>query len=425
MISTFKIRNFRSILDMTVDFRFAEGKAPNGYKNWDTLPFLEADNGTRLVPCMALFGANASGKTNVFRAMDNFRRAVLSKEAVEFYQPNKLNDSFESTVYELTFILGDSEFVYTLDFNDDEIRREALAKNGVCLYSIKHNTGIFSALSTGNYDEKRLQEILDVECSDGKGHQISTFLMRIGENYRGLNDDLMNVFGYILLGVLVFNDNDIFLPDSLEGLKTHYNDNEKRALAAVVDLVRKLDVDVKDIVIRREEVDKGRGRPNKVYRDRPNSDHYEVYDIKSFHSNIHGERVAFDFAKEESNGTKRISGLIGALLFALKGGHVLFVDELDCSLHSLLLRELIRLFKDKRYNSKGAQLLFTTHNTDILDDEILRVSEVAIIRKTLQAGSLIKRIVEFKGDGRDVRNVTKFRKQYLKGFYSGIPHPAI
>jgi hypothetical protein len=57
--------------------------------------------------------------------------------------------------------------------------------------------------------------------------------------------------------------------------------------------------------------------------------------------------------------------------------------------------------------------------------DILRVSEVAIIRKTLHSGSMIKRIVDFKAEGRDVRNVTNFRKQYLEGFYSGVPHPAI
>lgn len=85
MISTFRIRNFRSILDMTVDFRFAEGKAPNGYKSWDTLPFIEAENGQRLVPCLALFGANASGKTNVIRAVSAFKDTVLNK-AVEIYR---------------------------------------------------------------------------------------------------------------------------------------------------------------------------------------------------------------------------------------------------------------------------------------------------------------------------------------------------
>jgi AAA15 family ATPase/GTPase len=251
-------------------------------------------------------------------------------------------------------------------------------------------------------------------------------LKRVGENYKGLNSDLLNVFRYIKTKLLVLQDNNIPLPTSVENLKEYYDGDREKALGAIVDLIRKLDVDIKNIEIKREEVDKSKGRPvNVIYRELPDNSHYEVIDIKSHHANVHGEIVQFDFIAEESEGTLRLAGLIGGMLFALKGGHILVVDELDGSLHSLLLRELLRLFKDKRYNTKGAQLVFTTHNTDILDDDILRVSEVAIIRKTLHSGSMIKRIVDFKAEGRDVRNVTNFRKQYLEGFYSGVPHPAI
>jgi len=118
MISTFRIRNFRSILDMTVDFRFAEGKAPNGYKNWDTLPFLEASKGERLVPCLAFFGANASGKTNVIRALNTFRLAVLDK-AVDNCEPNKLHNNKRATIFDLEFFLKGDKFAYSLDYNGD------------------------------------------------------------------------------------------------------------------------------------------------------------------------------------------------------------------------------------------------------------------------------------------------------------------
>lgn len=83
------------------------------------------------------------------------------------------------------------------------------------------------------------------------------------------------------------------------------------------------------------------------------------------------------------------------------------------------------LFKTRRHNKKGAQLIVTTHNTDILDDAILRLSEIALVRKTLANGTLVRRLVDAKKEGEDIRNVTNFRKQYLAGFYSGVPHPAI
>ena len=83
------------------------------------------------------------------------------------------------------------------------------------------------------------------------------------------------------------------------------------------------------------------------------------------------------------------------------------------------------LFKKRRHNPLNAQLIFTTHNTDILDDSILRLSEIALVRKTVANGTLVRRLADLKDDGEDIRYVTNFRKQYLAGFYSGVPHPAL
>ena len=113
--------------------------------------------------------------------------------------------------------------------------------------------------------------------------------------------------------------------------------------------------------------------------------------------------------------------MLGLCLCALDRGSILCIDELDRSLHSRLLVEIVRMFKDKRYNKTNAELLFTAHNTDILDDGLMRVSEVGFINKTEREGSTIKRISDFGGK----RNVTNFRKQYLDGLFSGVPFPYI
>ena len=63
--------------------------------------------------------------------------------------------------------------------------------------------------------------------------------------------------------------------------------------------------------------------------------------------------------------------------------------------------------------------------TDLLDDSILRLSEIALVRKTKANGTLVRRLVDARKEGEDIRNVTNFRRQYLAGFYSGIPHPAL
>jgi AAA15 family ATPase/GTPase len=147
--------------------------------------------------------------------------------------------------------------------------------------------------------------------------------------------------------------------------------------------------------------------------------------ITATHKDAAGSPAFLDFIKHESAGTQRLAGLIGLILHALKTGGVFLVDELECSLHPLLIREILMLFKKRRHNPKGAQLIFTTHNTDILDDSILRLSEIALVRKNTANGTLVRRLVDAKKDGEDIRNVTNFRKQYLAGFYSGVPHPAL
>lgn len=432
MIAQFKIKNFRSILDMTLDFRFTEGKAPNGYKKWGTLPFLEDAADHRLVPCLAIFGANASGKTNIVKAMHTLRSAVTGKDApaTAFFDPNKLHDEQDTTVFELTAILGTDAFVYRLEYNGVEIRQEALTKNDAPLYVISGQKGDFtSAIRAEGYPQERLQSILDVECSDGKGHQTTCFLKRVAQNYAGLNADLNLMFEAIADGFVVLADNDIPLPKALDLLSPFHDGDRTAALAEIVSIVRMLDIDIRAISVSQRvfaQTDENLSLPRGcLVRMLPDGKQVEVVDIRSVHNNTRGVPVEFSFVAEESEGTQRVASLVGVMLACLKGGKALFVDELENSLHPLLVKELIRLFKDKRYNQEGSQLFFTTHNTDILDNSILRLGEVAIVRKTTPTGTLVRRLVDFKEDGLDVRNVTNFRKQYLDGFYSGIPHPAI
>lgn len=94
--------------------------------------------------------------------------------------------------------------------------------------------------------------------------------------------------------------------------------------------------------------------------------------------------------------------MFGIVLTVLRKGAVLVIDELGNSIHPLLLAEIVRIFKDKRYNTSDAQLILTTHNTDIMEQDMMRVSD-------------------FNG----ARNVTNFQKQYLKGIFSGIHYPYI
>lgn len=413
MLSTFKIKNFKSIVDAQINFAFDEGKAPNGYKESSMLTFLEPKKKCRYVPCFAVYGANASGKTNIIRALSTFK-ILITNRIENLYMPNKLNSKFNTTFFELSFFVRAKKYTYGLEYNEQSIVHEYLKCDESKIYEIHQQCADFSGIVQKSYTAQRMEEVLNVECRDVNKLQKITFLNRLATNYSGLSEQVADVYKEILFNIEIYPFNSMPFSFGLDKLAASSADNFadiKRAFLKITELLQKLDIDIKRMDLKRN-VQK---IPNPAGMSVISKD-----DIYSYHSDINGNDVIFNFM-EESEGTQVLAGLLGLFLSALEGGKVLIIDELERSLHPLLLIEIIKLFKDKRYNKSSAQLIFTAHNTDILDRDLLRLSEIAIVRKTLSQGTTVRKISSFEG----IRNVTNFRKQYLNGAFSGIPHAYI
>lgn len=431
MLSSFKIKNFKSILDLEIKFDYDEGKAPNNYQELDTVVFLEPKRSKRYIPCLAIYGANASGKTNIIKAFDVFKKILLSR-IDNLYIPNKLNKAFTSTFFELSFFVKNKEYTYAIEYDNEHIISEVLKQNAITLFAITPKNKDFSAIAAKGYTEQRLKGIFEVECSNEAKMQKITYLNRIATNYAGLNKELTTVFNAIIQNIEIYPINQFPFSFGMEKLAasrdyTAINESFKQ----ITSLLQKLDIDISKMELERDEakvhVEDKKWIIDNANTLRPIPDELSLLDDKlflnyiySYHKDSEGNEVKFKF-REESEGTQVLAGLIGVFLSALQRGAVLIIDELERSLHPLLLAEIIRLFKDKRYNKNNAQLIFTAHNTDILDADLLRVSEVGIVRKTLKDGTKLRPVSSFDG----IRNVTNFRKQYLNGAFSGIPHPYI
>jgi AAA15 family ATPase/GTPase len=426
MLSSFFIQNFRSILELKLDFAYGEGKAPNGYQGQEVMPFLEADDKLRLVPCMAFFGANASGKTNLLKAVGTIK-LLLSGALAQCYDPNLLNPKYSHTTFAVEFFMDGELFEYRIAYNAVEILEEGLTKNRKPIYTIHRLKAKFAPhILSATYTDLKLSEILRVECSDGSGRQTKPFLHRIGNNYIGLHDDLRTAFIFFTDRLMYYpNEQEIPLPISVDILASTLGGDGKAALREITDVVRRLDIDIAGIDIVERELAPNEREPIGITKLNHQTGIKHALLITSTHRDVADNPTVLDFIKHESAGTQRLAGLIGLVLYTLKTGGVLLVDELERSLHPLLMKEIVMLFKKRRLNPKAAQLIVTTHNTDILDDSILRLSEIALIRKTKANGTLLRRLIDAKRDGEDIRNVTNFRKQYLAGYYSGIPHPAL
>jgi AAA15 family ATPase/GTPase len=142
--------------------------------------------------------------------------------------------------------------------------------------------------------------------------------------------------------------------------------------------------------------------------------------LRTQHQMIDSEdMIAFNM-EEESNGTQRFFALAVPFLHALDHGAVMIVDELDCSLHPNLTRKLIELYQSPSANSRGAQLIFTTHDSTLIDQRIFRRDQIYLVEKMRNRGSEYFSLYDFDNKDRP-RNTEALQRNYLSGRYGAVP----
>jgi len=154
---------------------------------------------------------------------------------------------------------------------------------------------------------------------------------------------------------------------------------------------------------------------------------YKKFDIKKTitihrkfdkNNNLIGD-VEFSLKKNESLGTRKFFAISAPILDTLKNGKVLIIDELDASLHPLLTMHLIKMFHNKELNKKNAQLIFATHDTNLLQDDLLCRDQVWFAEKDTYGVTDIYSLLEYKAKTRKDSNKEKL---YLQGRYGAIPY---
>lgn len=125
--------------------------------------------------------------------------------------------------------------------------------------------------------------------------------------------------------------------------------------------------------------------------------------------------VAFDL-DEESNGTQRLFSILGPILDAMDRATVVLIDEIDCSLHTHLTQAIVRMFQNPNINPRGAQLIFTSHDSNLMDQRLVRRDQVWLTQKKPNGGTDMFTLYDFEG-----RSTERFPKNYLQGRYQAVP----
>jgi len=387
---------------------------------------------TRLLPISAIYGGNASGKTNLFKAL-NFARDLIVKgtqpDSLIPIKPFSLDDNLryrpsrfvfelliENTIFEYSFavnqktvieeklvqISGTSEKVLFHRQSNEPNLEKSLKKNQFLDFAFKgtRDNQLFLTNSVSQkidifrpiYDW--FKNNLKLVAPDTRFASFEQFIDEDHPLYSTLNKMLIQLdTGIIHLGGENIQFENIFFPDSL---KTIIQEEVKEGMT-----IRIVSEPTNDrFIISRK------------------NDELVAKKLVAFHNKIDGSKTRFDI-KNESDGSQRVIGLLPVFLelSATDSNSVFIIDELDRSLHTLLTKQLIEAYLDNCSETSRSQLLFTTHDVLLMDQNIFRRDEMWVTERDHSGISNLISFSEYK----DVRYDKDIRKSYLKGHLGGIP----
>ncbi|VAW46557.1 FIG00486859: hypothetical protein [hydrothermal vent metagenome] len=371
-----------------------------------------------LLKTTAIYGANASGKSNLLKALGVMRRMVLSSSKAGqrgeklSVTPFKLNSTsvHAPSEFELVFIAEGVRYQYGFSASKKQIMEEWLYS-----YPKGRSQRWFSRVwdeSTENYDwefglgmqgEKQLWK----NATRDNALFLSTAVQLNSKQLKPIFDWFKESLH--IVGLNGWNEN----------YSAEYCQEEEQK-QAVLSFLQNADVGIEGVDIKSEQFD-----PKKLSDEVPQGlrdvilsemKGKEVLEVCTLHTNELNEDVFFKL-NEESTGTQKLFMISGPWLDVLKNGSVLVVDELHDNLHPKLVWYLVELFNHEKTNPKNAQLIFTTHETSILNQSVFRRDQIWFCEKNKNKATELLPLTDFKA-----RKGSNLETAYLSGRFGAVPY---
>ena len=411
MLLEFRIANYRAFRDEAALSLVASSDKTLEETNTFETP---SNAGKRAVRTVAIYGQNAGGKTTLLRALDLMSKIIqesvrLKPGAKWNVQPFMLDDESRDkpTLFEATILLNGVRHQYGFEIDKERVHAEWLLV----------------------YEHARPQTWFDRRYNEETGeteYTYSSFLpgsKKVWEEATRSNtlflstatqlnsEALSPLFNWFSDELHVFLDGGHIAPN----FSNSWAEGPERR-DEIRDLLRAADISISDIVVERKKaklnemkIDLATGDAS-LKRDQEG----EIF-VTQFRHNAGTAEALFDY-NDESQGTQKLYALAGPIIDIIERGRVLVIDEIDRSLHPLLVRRMIEIFQDPVVNTTGAQLIFTTHDTSLLDPTLLRRDQIWFSeRDQMQAAHLVP-LTDFSP-----RKGEAFEKGYLSGRYGGVP----
>jgi len=402
MVEEFSFGNFRSFKEIqTLRLRAAKIKSKD--ENMDVNHVI-SNGDLQLLKSKAIYGANASGKSNIVKALVAF--IVIIRDSVKNDNILRSIDSFKlstdtvqkPTFFQLIFRIGNIRYRYGFEADSQSIKSEWLFatpnKREQALY-IRENNELLEVNQT-HFKEGVLYQKLFENAEDQIFTNTSLFLTHLhATGFAKISKEIYENLKSIAI-ISGLGNWDMY------GIDVDYL-KEKEKKDFTLDFLKKADVGIDNLKL--------------VLQSEGEQTRQLIFTTKTtFDSNLTPKgKTDFLFLNHESEGTKKMFELSPFIYRSLKNGGLLVIDEFDARFHPLLTKKIVALYNSAE--NKKAQLVFTTHDTNLLSANVLRRDQIDFVEKDKYGASHLYSLVEMKG----VRNDASFEKDYIQGKYGAIP----
>lgn len=414
----FKVGNFRSFKDVAT-LSMVAAKLNSRNNELDEKNVFRVDDNLSLLTTAAIYGANASGKSNIVAAMNFMRRFVLSSSRESQaddpikISPFKLCTENEGkpSFFEVVFLINETRFRYGFEANRERVVTEWL----FYVPTVKE-----ARLFIRDEDNIRVSR----DFKEGRGLETKTrnnaLFLSVVAQFNGAK--AIEVLDWFKNFRVISGLDD----RSYKGFAVQVFEQDEQGRVQMIELFKKLDLGIDDLTSKRLEDDEFQvyipdGIPQRMKDKALRDIEANRVAIQTIHQKYDEDgnpvsKEVFRLRSEESDGTQKLFYLTAPLLDVLANGRVLVVDEMEARLHPLITRNIIELFHSKETNPNRAQLIFTTHDTNLLSNKCFRRDQIWFTEKNNQGASTIYSLAELK-----VRNDASFAKDYIDGRYGAIP----
>lgn len=418
MLVEFRVENYRSIREEQVLSMVAD--SGREHKETHTIPVSGAKD-MRLVRSAVIYGPNASGKSTLIEALGAMRRAVLTSargadltDPILEVEPFKLDVEWRSrpTRFEVIFLQQGVRYQYGFIATTERVLEEWLYS-----FPLQRERHWFTRTSS----EFSFGPSLDSSVTGIVSRATRPNALFLSTAVQLNTDSLVPVFDWFRRS-LVFPTRVV--RDAVNSFTTRWALNNDSRCSQLTEFLRKADIGIHDFIIEQQpfNVDMFPSELRDVLSERvvsrmqTSAEKNGVQRVRFRHTDHEDPEAMLDL-QNESEGTQRLWALAGPLFDVLANGRVLILDEIDSSLHPLVVRELLALFHNDASNPLGAQFLGTTHDVTLLDQKFLRRDQVWFTEKTREGATRLFPLTDFHPRNK----VEALAKNYLNGRYGAVP----